>query len=198
MIEFGAMKVLLGILLGILIVALAVLLVFATGSWNIAASVAPGRLESKIALFAATRSIEKRAPNKTNPASGPATLRAGLGHFKENCVMCHGAPGVPEAELGMGLNPPAPDLTLPQIQKMTDGQLFWVVQNGIRMTGMPAFGPTHSEQQLWQIVAFIRHLPELTAAEQQVLKAGMEEEQEHHEEGGEKPAPDAKPAAPKS
>ena len=185
------MKVLFGILLGIAILALGVALVFATGSWNVAASAPPGRLESKIALFAATRSIQKRAPSRSNPSAGPDAVRSGLVHFKENCVMCHGAPGVPEAELGMGLNPPAPDLTLPQIQKMTDGQLFWVVQNGIRMTGMPAFGPTHSEEQIWKIVAFIRHLPEITAAEQQTLKAGTEESEEHEREqkgdGGQEP-----------
>lgn len=192
------MRVLFGILLGFVIVAVAAALVLATGTWNVAASRAPSRLESRLALYAATRSIQKHAPTRTIPATGADALRGGLSHFKENCVMCHGAPGVPEDELGMGLNPPAPDLTLPQIQKMTDGQLFWVIQNGIRMTGMPAFGPTHSEREIWMMVAFVRHLPEITAAEQQALKAGREEEEEHHQEGaaggeksgtGETPAP---------
>ena len=190
------MKMLSGILLGFVILILALALVLATGSWNIAASSAPSKFESRVALFAATRSIQKRAPSRTNPFAGPDTLRSGLAHYKENCVMCHGAPGVPEAELGMGLNPPAPDLTLPQIQKMTDGQLFWVVQNGIRMTGMPAFGPTHSQEQLWKIVAFVRHLPEITAAEQQTLKAGREEEEEHGEESGGEKSPSGESTSP--
>ena len=187
------MRVVFGIFLGFVIVAVAIALILTSGSWNVAASRSPSRFESRLALYAATKSIQKHASTRTNPVSGPEALRGGLAHFKENCVMCHGAPGVPEEELGMGLNPPAPDLTLPQIQRMTDGQLFWVIQNGIRMTGMPAFGPTHNEREIWTLVAFVRHLPEITAAEQQALKAGREEEGEHHHEGagaegGEKPA----------
>lgn len=184
------MRVVFGIFLGFVIVAVAIALILTSGSWNVAASRSPSRFESRLALYAATKSIQKHASTRTNPVSGPEALRGGLAHFKENCVMCHGAPGVPEDELGMGLNPPAPDLTLPQIQRMTDGQLFWVVQNGIRMTGMPAFGPTHNEREIWTIVAFVRHLPEITAAEQQALKAGRGEEEGHHEEAseaGEKP-----------
>ena len=75
------------------------------------------------------------------------------------CVSCHGAPGVDASEAGDGLNPPAPDLTLPRVQKRTDGELFWLVQNGIRMTGMPAFGTTHKDEEIWKIVAFVRRLP---------------------------------------
>ena len=102
---------------------------------------------------------------------------------------CHGAPGVEESEFGEGLNPPAPDLTLPAMQRMRDGELFWVVSNGIRMTGMPAFSPTHKEDEIWKIVAFVRHLPEITKEEQQTLKAGREEETGHHEvESGRAPA----------
>lgn len=176
------MRVLFGVLLGIILVGVAAALVLGSGSWNVAASRAPSRFESRLALYAATRSIEKHASSRTNPTTGPDAVQAGLIHFKENCVMCHGAPGVPEDELGMGLNPPAPDLTLPQIQKMTDGQIFWVIQNGIRMTGMPAFGPTHNEREIWTMVAFVRHLPEITSAEQQALKAAREQEEEHHHE----------------
>ncbi len=77
-------------------------------------------------------------------------------------MTCHGAPGVDASAIGEGLNPPAPDLTLPKVQGRTDGELFWLVQNGLRMTGMPAFGPTHPEEEIWKIVAFLRHLPELT------------------------------------
>jgi hypothetical protein len=64
---------------------------------------------------------------------------------------------------------------------MRDGELFWVVSNGIRMTGMPAFAPTHKEDEIWKIVAFVRHLPEITKEEQQALKASREEETGHHE-----------------
>ena len=82
----------------------------------------------------------------------------------------------------MGLNPPAPDLTLPEVQTKSDGELFWIVGNGIRMTGMPAFSLTHKPDEVWKIVAFIRHLPEISADEQKVLKAECEEQEQHHEE----------------
>ena len=175
------MKVIVGILIGWLLVAAVIGLICWTGSYDVAATNPPGRMEKKFAAFALNRAIQKRAPVRTNPSSKPEDIRAGLAHYKENCLDCHGAPGVEESEFGQGLNPPAPDLTLPAVQRMRDGELFWVVSNGIRMTGMPAFSPTHKEQEIWKIVAFVRHLPEVTKEEQEILKAGHEEEEHHHE-----------------
>ena len=196
------MKVIVGILIGWLLVAAVIGLICWTGSYDVAATNPPGRMEKKFAAFALNRAIQKRAPVRTNPSSKPEDIRAGLAHYKENCLDCHGAPGVEESEFGQGLNPPAPDLTLPAVQRMRDGELFWVVSNGIRMTGMPAFSPTHKQEEIWKIVAFVRHLPEITKEEQQLLKAGHEEEEHHHEAGeagqpetekkpedGEKPGP---------
>src|SRR6266540_2602751 len=171
-----SMKVIVGILFGWLLVVAAIGLIVWSGSYNVAATNPPGRFEKKFAAFALNR-----APVRTNPSSKPEDIRAGLAHYKENCVDCHGAPGVEESEFGEGLNPPAPDLTLPAVQRMRDGELFWVVSNGIRMTGMPAFSPTHKEDEIWKIVAFVRHLPEITKEEQLVLKASREEETGHHE-----------------
>jgi len=176
-----SMKVIVGILFGWLLVVAAIGLIVWSGSYNVAATNPPGRFEKKFAAFVLNRAIQKRAPVRTNPSSKPEDIRAGLAHYKENCVDCHGAPGVEESEFGEGLNPPAPDLTLPAVQRMRDGELFWVVSNGIRMTGMPAFSPTHKEDEIWKLVAFVRHLPEITKEEQQVLKASREEETGHHE-----------------
>ena len=200
------MKVIVGILIGWLLVAIVIGVVCFTGSYDMAATNPPGRLERKFATFTLNRAIQKRAPIRTNPFAKPEDIRAGLAHFKENCLDCHGAPGVEESEFGQGLNPPAPDLTLPAVQRMRDGELFWVVSNGIRMTGMPAFSPTHKEDEIWKIVAFVRHLPEITKEEQASLKAGHEEEEHHHEaaergrpegkkepEGEEKPGPTPPP-----
>src|SRR6266849_6347198 len=182
------MKVLAGIFLGVLLVILTAFLLAATGSFNVSAKEGVGKFEQKVATFTLMRSVARRAPKDKNPFAGaPEALRAGLAHYKENCVMCHGAPGVEESEAGMGLNPPAPDLTLPAVQNMSDGELYWIVANGIRMTGMPAFSLTHKKEEIWQMVAFVRHLPQISADEQKVLKAGSEEE-EHHHEGGPAPA----------
>ena len=175
------MKLLTGILLGWLLLAAVIGLAIWSGSYNVAAMNSPGKMEKSLAAFALSRAIQKRAPVKANPFTKPEDVRFGLVHYKENCLDCHGAPGVEESEFGQGLNPPAPDLTLPRMQRMRDGELFWVVSNGIRMTGMPAFSPTHKEEEIWKIVAFVRHLPEVTAEEQKILKAGREEEAGHHE-----------------
>jgi mono/diheme cytochrome c family protein len=176
-------KFLLGVVFGILLVAIGAAAVVYTGAFNTSAEKPPSRLEREFATFALNRAVARRAPNRKNPLpSSPENLRGGLTHFRENCLVCHGAPGVDPGEIGQGLNPGAPDLTLPRVQARTDGQLFWIVDGGIRMTGMPAFGPTHAENEIWQIVSFLRHLPEITDAEKGELQLQTELEEHHHEE----------------
>lgn len=165
------MRFLSGILFGFFLVGLIIAAVVATGGYNVAATARPSRIETRVAQFALNRSVSRRAPPAKNPLpAAPQTWAAGLEHYRENCVVCHAAPGVDPSELSMGLNPPAPDLTLPRVQGRPDGELFWLVSNGIRTTGMPAFSPTHKPDQIWQMVSFLRHLPELTAEEQKALK----------------------------
>lgn len=177
------MRFLSGVFVGFFLLGALVAAVFVTGIYNVAATSPPSKIESRMATFALNRSVAKRAPATKNPLpAGPATWKAGLAHYRENCVVCHGAPGVDAGEIGQGLNPPAPDLTLPRIQARPDGELFWIVGNGIRTTGMPAFSPTHKPEELWAIVSFIRRLPELPDADQKALKAGAENEAEHHHE----------------
>ena len=183
------MRFLLGVVFGILLVAAGAAAIVYTGSFNTSAEVPPGKMETRLATLALNKSVERRAPNKKNPLpSTPENLRGGLAHFRENCVVCHGAPGVDPGEIGQGLNPGAPDLTLPRVQERTDGQLYWLVDEGIRMSGMPAFGPTHGENELWQIVAFLRHLPEITEQEKAQLQGEKEEAEHHHEEAPPSPA----------
>src|SRR5262249_20741408 len=124
----GLVRVLVGILLGFLIVAIAAVGFLGTGAFDVAASTPPGKLEQRVATFALNRSIAHRAPSRKNPlAPSPEVLKSGLAHFRENCVDCHGAPGVDASEFGQGLNPPAPDLTLPRVQGRPDGELYWIV-----------------------------------------------------------------------
>jgi len=77
------------------------------------------------------------------------------------CVICHGAPGKEQSEISKGLHPSPPDLAEAP-RRWNSAQLFWIVKNGIKMTGMPAFGPTHSDNQLWDLVAFVQKLPSLS------------------------------------
>ena len=145
-------------------------IVLAAGLVDFSASTPPGRLEERLATFAINRSIERHASKGTNPlARSPAAIAAGLALFRTHCVACHGAPGVDPTEGGASLNPPAPGLTLARVQARSDGELQWIVSNGIRMTGMPAFGASRSDEDIWQLVAALRRLPRLSPEERHML-----------------------------
>lgn len=140
------------------------------GFFDFSAARPPGRLEQRLAAFVLNRSIERHAPKVVNPlARSPVAAAAGLALFKTHCITCHGAPGVDPTEGGASLNPPAPGLTLARVQARSDGELRWIISNGIRMTGMPAFGPSRNEEELWQLVAALRRLPNLSSEERQTL-----------------------------
>jgi mono/diheme cytochrome c family protein len=144
------------------------------GVIDFSATATPSVLEEKLAHVILERSLERRAPSIANPLpSSPSVLQEGTSLYRVNCLVCHGAPGVEQSNISKGLNPAAPDLAAPGIQDDSDGELFWIVSNGIRMTGMPAFGPTHSEEEIWSIIAVIRHLPQLTEEERAFLAGGQ-------------------------
>lgn len=165
---------------GMVVAGVIPILVLASGLIDWSASVKPGRFETAVAGYAFERSMQSRAPKISNPASAPGDIAVGLDHYRENCVICHGAPGIERSEAGKGLNPPAPGLDDPDVQQLTDGQVFWIVRNGIRMSGMPAFGITHNDSEVWQIVSFVRHLPKLTEDEKNRLKPTSSDGEHHH------------------
>ncbi len=183
------MRLVQGILIGVLVPALAAAGIAWSGLFDMSATRPPGRLEQLIGSTLADRSLQRRAPKTKNPLRPtPDVLRAGLAHYRENCVICHGAPGVRQGEAGRGLSPPAPDLSTPDAQESSDGELFQVIGHGIRMTGMPGWLATHSEYEIWEMVAFTRHLPGLTSEEKKALAGGGREE--HREGAGPATAPD--------
>ena len=96
------------------------------------------------------------------------------------CVTCHAAPGRKDSAIRVGLNPQPPRLHDAHVQRRSDGELLWILQHGIRMTGMPAFGPTHSQEELQQLITFIRYLARLTPDEYQAW-TGMVPEAKGHE-----------------
>lgn len=146
--------------------------VLASGAIDFAASAEPGPWEERLASWAVSKSIDERAPQQSVPDRLKSRSGHGLEHYKASCVLCHGAPGIEPREFASGLNPSAPDLTGDDVQKMEDGALFWVLKHGIRMTGMPAFGNSHSDEELWGVVAFVRELPDLSAEQQKQLSTG--------------------------
>jgi mono/diheme cytochrome c family protein len=149
------------------------LIVVFSGLYNVAAS----RPHSKLAywLLGATmeRSVEHHAGGVRPP--GQASVVEGASHFAQMCVLCHGGPGVERSEIGQGLNPLAPDLSEEGAEWSLE-EVYWVVKHGIKMTGMPAFVATHSEEQLWAMAYFVKQLPQLAPEQYQELaaKAGQE------------------------
>jgi mono/diheme cytochrome c family protein len=95
------------------------------------------------------------------PAANDEQMRAGYKLYSETCVYCHGAPGKDPTDIGKGLNPEPPYLP-DVVGRWSSGELYWIVHNGVRMTGMPAFGETHSDEELRAVVAFIQKLPGMT------------------------------------
>ncbi len=119
-------------------------------------------------VAAAVKAGEITVPDLADPAARDH----GLEEYEEMCVTCHGAPGRKASVAGQGLNPPAPELNE---EEMSPEELFWILEHGIRYTGMPAFGPTHSDETLWAIVAFLQELPQLDEAgyERRLEEAGL-------------------------
>jgi mono/diheme cytochrome c family protein len=172
------MRFFLGLIVGLLLVAAVGAFMVYGGHVSVAATTPPDVID-KLAPIALDHAIAHQAPAMTIPADA-AAARRGLAHYEENCLPCHGAPGVKAMEFAQGLNPAAPGLE-GDTQNFSDGELFWVVKNGIRASGMPAFGASHKDAEIQDIVAFVRHLPKLSDEERRELAAAAPHEH-HHEE----------------
>jgi len=108
---------------------------------------------------ARVQSIKAHAAGIPVPAglNNQAMILMGTGHFAAHCAVCHGAPGVPKGDIARGLYPAPPDLSK-AAQLYTPAELFWIVKNGIKMSGMPAWND-HTNEELWATVAFLERLP---------------------------------------
>ena len=147
------------VVLGCLIVGGGALVV--SGGYNVAADVPHWKVTLLLLEAVKDRSIAVHSKGITVPPLDEESLiQAGFPHFHGTCRLCHGGPGYPREEFAEGLYPEPPYLSSPDLQReLGDRELYWIVKNGLKMTGMPAFGKTHSEDQLWGIVAFLRRLP---------------------------------------
>ncbi len=125
-----------------------------------------------------------------------ARVGAGAAAYDDMCVTCHARPGEEPGVIARGLNPEPPELA-EEAGEWSPGELFWITQHGVRMTGMPAFGPTHTDEELWEAVALVRRLPRLSPGEYRALVGaragdepgppharGLESEQGHGHEHG--------------
>ena len=120
----------------------------------------PGNFETRV-IEGAKRRITIRGRSDTNPiASTPDNIRAGRRNFTSYCMVCHGLDGqntgVPFAEK---MSPPVPPLSSSAVQAYSDGQLHWIIANGVSPSGMPASKDIFGDEEIWQLVLYIRHLP---------------------------------------
>ncbi len=128
----------------------------------------PSALETRVARTVRSMAIPRAERQRTNPLAGSKEAATeGLQHFARYCAMCHANNGTGQkTPIGQGLFPKPPDLRA-ETQDLTDGELFYIIDNGVRFTGMPAFGTgvrsDAGDRQTWQLVTFIRKLPSLTA-----------------------------------
>ena len=134
---------------------------------GLSARATPTALEAWVARNARGLAIGQGARDMKNPVpSSPDALREARLHFADHCAVCHGNDGGGDTMMGRGLYPKPPDLRNEQTQKLSDGELFSIIEHGVRFTGMPAFGGEHSNpEDSWKLVLFIRHLPDLAAEE---------------------------------
>jgi mono/diheme cytochrome c family protein len=166
----------------------------------------PGAWRRGVARFARRLAIPAAARDRQNPVpQSPEAIRDGLEHFADHCAICHGNDGSGQTDIGQGLYPKAPDMRLPATQELTDGELFYLIENGVPLTGMPAWdtGTPEGEEGSWRLVRFTRHLLELSAeeiAEMEALNPKSPEEWRQQMEieeflrGGEAPADPPQPS----
>jgi len=143
-----------------------------SGLYDVSAASSHNGLVNWLLLTTSRASIERQAAKIDVPdLDDEALVLAGINDFDSMCIGCHGRPGKGPEAMGQGLNPPAPGLA-EEAADLTPAELFWVTKNGIKMTGMPAWGVTHGDDAIWPVVAFMRKLPGLDAdSYQQMLTA---------------------------
>jgi mono/diheme cytochrome c family protein len=148
----------------------------------------PTRVEEFIARRLRRLATPAAARSMTNPVQPTqAVLEEGLEHFADHCALCHANNGSGDTEIGRGLYPPAPDMREAATQDLSDGELFSIIENGVRLTGMPAWGTgtPEGEHASWALVHFIRRLPKVTDDElgrMEALNPKTAEEWRHEDE----------------
>ena len=177
--------ILLGIVAAVALIAVAMASVLHDG---VSARAKPTTLETMMAREARHMAIPSSARSLRNPvAETQESIRNGRLHFADHCAICHANDGSGDTLIGRNLYPKPPDLRHEETQKLADGELFWIIENGVRFTGMPAFGGAPgSEQDSWKLVRFIRHLAQLTDEERVEMESynpkGPEDREEEQEE----------------
>lgn len=167
------MKFLQGFVAALILLAIAVVALAYSGIYNVAAD-APGIPPLEWLLETTS---ENSVPVHARGIQAPAQLtdqqaRAGLKIYRETCVYCHGAPGQDPGDIGKGLNPEAP--YLPDVTNgLSSAELFWIIKNGIRMTGMASYGKVRDDGEIWSLVAFVQRMQKMTPDEYKRMEQSL-------------------------
>jgi mono/diheme cytochrome c family protein len=129
----------------------------------------PSAIEKLAATTARKMAVPSNYHQLHNPfPPSPENIRAGMEHFSDHCATCHANDGGGDTLFGKGLYPKPPDMRAADTQHKSDGELYYTIENGVRLSGMPAFGEENSvggDAETWNLVLFIRHLPQITPEE---------------------------------
>ena len=148
----------------------------------------PSAVETYVAKMARDLSIPASQRDAKNPFTQTReVLSEARAHFADHCATCHGNDGSGKTEIGQNLYPKPPDMRRPETQNLTDGQIYYIIHNGIRLTGMPAWGDSGKDDDSWKLVLFIRHLPQMAPQEMKEMeqfnpKSPAERSEEEDEE----------------
>jgi len=156
------------ILIVVVVIALALLTAAYVVGMGVSARPQPGVLETRTAHVLRDMAIGMRVRGVTNPVPvSDAVITEGMEHFADHCAVCHDNDGSGDTEMGRGLYPRPPDMRLAPTQNLSDAELFYIIENGVRLTGMPGWGNGTREGAIssWHLVHFIRHLPKLSDEE---------------------------------
>ncbi|MDA8164485.1 MAG: cytochrome c [Desulfobacteraceae bacterium] len=155
-----------------------------SGLWNVAAMIPHSGPVRWVLDTMTLSSVRARAGGIVPPPRGRSDKNQGFLLYDRLCVHCHGAPGVCASEVGLGLGPEPPSLAT-RVGRWRDRELFWIMGHGLRSTGMPSFGATRADEELWSVVAFLRELPSLSPEAYLLLRERSEAGQ------GDQPSPQA-------
>jgi mono/diheme cytochrome c family protein len=179
------MKILLSVVCTLAGLFLIGLIVMYSGMINVSAMEGPPGFIKWVLSSTMERSVESRSEGiKVPDLENEAMINEGVEHYTEMCQGCHGAPGIEDSEMAKGLEPKAPHLyEMEDTDEFEPAEAFWIIKNGIMLTSMPAWGVTHSDEKIWDIVASLKKLPEMSPEEYSKL-AGEEkvESTEEHDE----------------
>lgn len=161
----------------LLVGAFAGIFVYA-GIYNIGADAPHSRLMYDVLGALRDRAVATHSRSISPPAdlADPKRIAAGAGLYNEMCTGCHLGPGVERSELSQGLYPAAPELA--RGDDLSAAEQFWVIKHGVKLSAMPAWGKTHDDQLIWDMVAFVRQLPKMDAQQYRIAVASAPESHE--------------------